>query len=172
MFKIYKYDKSYIELFQTERDKISQILDSVCLIEHIGSTAISGVDGKGVVDIMLVFNNLDDVKSAVNLLQENGYFLSADKIYRNGRIFMSTSGERESGPGDYHLHLVAKENEDYLNSILFRDYLIQHPISKQQYIDLKYKIFDEVAGNRSEYTKQKTEFISNVIMLGRSENKT
>jgi GrpB-like predicted nucleotidyltransferase (UPF0157 family) len=145
-------------------------LGEICLIEHIGSTAISGVDGKGVVDMMLVFENLEDIESAVNLLQEHNYFISADKIHRNGRIFMSTSGERESEPGDYHLHLVTKENEDYANAILFRDYLIQHPKSRQDYIDLKYKIFNEVTGNRPEYTKLKTEFMRNIIDLARADN--
>ena len=83
---------------------------------------------------------------------------------------MTSSGDRESGSGDIHLHLATKDNQDFLNAILFRDYLIRHPEARQSYIDLKYELYKKVAGNRSEYTKLKNRFIENIIALAQAEN--
>lgn len=169
MLQIHKYDPSYVTLFQIEREKIVRILGDTCLIEHIGSTAIPGVDGKGIIDILLIFNKTDEIMAASKLLRENGYFLSTNKINRDGRVFMASSGESESRPGDVHLHLVSKDN-NYQQTILFRDYLIHHPDIKRSYIDLKYELVNKVAGDRTKYTKSKSDFINKIVALSRSEN--
>src|ERR1035437_1320086 len=109
MLTLHKYNPKYVELFQKERAKLNILLNNTCLIDHIGSTAIPGVDGKGVIDIMLVFNNVADLESAVKLLENAKYFSSTDDIKRNGRIFMSSTGETESNEGDIHLHLLTKD---------------------------------------------------------------
>lgn len=170
MLQIHKYDPSYITLFQIERGKIARILGDACLIEHIGSTAIPGVDGKGIIDVLLIFNKTDEIMAAAKLLRENGYFLSTSKIDRDGRVFMTSSGESESRPGDIHLHLVSKDNNNYQQTILFRDYLIRHSETKQSYIDLKYELVNKVAGDRTKYTKSKSDFINKIVALSRSEN--
>lgn len=167
MLKIYKYSDSFPSLFEKEKEKLKKILGEICLIEHIGSTAIEGVDGKGVIDIMLVFEKQNNIESIIKLLQTNGYFLAHDNVNRNGRIFMSSSGNNESGFGDIHLHLTTKENDSYFNAILFRNYLIKNPKEKKEYIDLKYKLFESVEGNRKKYTKLKSDFIEKIINLAK-----
>lgn len=169
MLLIHNYSDSFVELFNTEKKKLKKILGNFCLIEHIGSTAIPKVDGKGIIDIMVVFENIKDIKSAVELLQNNGYILSDNKIERTGRIFMSTSGKKESCLGDVHLHITTKDNDSYLNAILFRDYLKKHPKRKKEYVDLKYQLFNKVNGNRTKYTELKSGFIKKIIDLAKKE---
>lgn len=170
MLNIYKYNDSFPILFKKEKEKLSRILGDICLIEHIGSTAIEGVDGKGVIDIMLIFRKSDDLESAIKLLQTNGYFLATDSKDRKGRIFMSSSGTKESNLGDIHLHLTTKDNDTYLNAILFRNYLRKHPKEKQEYIDLKYQLFKNVEGDRKKYTESKSGFIEKIIYLAKKES--
>lgn len=167
MLNIYKYSESFPSLFQKEKDKLKKILGDVCLIEHIGSTAIDGVDGKGVIDIMLIYEKQDDIEIIINLLQKNGYYLANDKADRKGRTFMSSGGTKESDFGDIHLHLTIKDNETYLNAILFRDYLIKHPKEKKEYINLKYQLLESVEGDRKKYTKSKSDFIEKIIDLAK-----
>lgn len=166
---LYKYSDSFSSLFENESIKLKKILGNICLIEHIGSTAIPGMDGKGIIDVMVIFEKLENIEPAIKLLQKNGYFLTDDKINRNERVFMSTTGIKESGFGDIHLHLTTKDNDAYLNAILFRDYLIKHPKEKKEYIDLKYKLFNEVNGDRPKYTKLKSDFIEKIIDLAKKE---
>jgi len=169
MFRIHEYDTSYPILFQKESQKLAEILKGTCLIEHIGSTAIPGVDGKGVIDIMLVFDKPDEIEPIIVSLQQHGYYFTDGGVDRRDKAFMSSSGERESGPGDIHLHLVSIDNQDYPRAILFRDYLIRHPKAKQSYVNLKYELYKKVAGNRSEYTKLKSSFIEKIIALAQDE---
>lgn len=169
MFHIYKYNDSFPFLFQNEKNNLKKILGNICLIEHIGSTAIPGMDGKGVIDIMLIFEKQSEIKVTIKLLQKNGYFLADDKIDRKNRIFMSSTGIKESSLGDIHLHLTTKDNDAYLNAVLFRDYLIKHPKAKKEYIDLKYQLFNKVVGNRPKYTELKSDFIKKIINLAKKE---
>ena len=164
---LYKYSDSFPSLFQKEKKKIKKILGDICLIEHIGSTAIRGVAGKGVIDIMLAFEKQDNIQTAVILLQENGYFLADDQVERKGRVFMSSSGTKESSFGDIHLHLTTKDNEAYLNAVLFRDFLKKHPKERKEYVDLKYQLFKSVANDRKKYTKSKSDFIEKIINLAK-----
>lgn len=167
MLCIYKYSEVFPSLFEKEKKKLEKILGKVCLIEHIGSTAIEGVDGKGIIDIMLVFEIQNDIESAVELLQKNGYFLSENNASRNGRIFMSSVKIGESDFGDIHLHLNTQDNNDFLNVILFRDYLRNHPKERQEYIDLKYQLFKSVEGDRKKYTGSKTDFVEKIVALAK-----
>lgn len=169
MLQIFKYDPSFGDVYIKEREKIASLLEGGHSINHIGSTAIHGMDGKGVIDIMVAFKTIAEIKSAV-LLLKNEYFIDSDKIERGDRIFM-TSSDVESKPGDIHMHLVLDTSDGYLNAILFRDYLIKHTDIKQAYADLKYKLLGEVNGDRAEYTKKKSSFIKEVIALAKNESK-
>lgn len=169
MLNIHEYDSRYANLFQAEKVKLNKVLNNTYLVEHIGSTAIPGVDGKGVIDIILVFQDKKGIESAVKLLCDAGYFLSADNENRNGRTFMSSTASKESGEGDIHLHLLTKDNNDYPQIILFRDYLIKHPDARRSYNDLKYELLKKVNGDRKEYTKLKDSFIKNIINLTKNE---
>lgn len=163
MLSLFKYKGSFATLFQKEKRGLKNILGNKCIIEHVGSTAIPGVDGKGIIDIMLVFDDIDKIGVAVELLRKKGYFLATDNKDRGGRVFMSLAGSRESTLGDIHLHLTTKDSKSFLNAMLFRDYLIDHPNERQKYVDLKYKISKRVSGNRIEYTKLKSKFIKRII---------
>lgn len=166
MLQIHQYDPSYANIFKRESEKIANILVGDYLIEHIGSTAIPGTDGKGVIDIMIAFNNIEEMISAILLLKKY-YYLSDDKIDRDTRIFM-TSSNKESGEGDAHLHLVLKGCDDFANAILFRDYLIHHQDAKKAYVDLKYDIQKHITSNRAEYTKHKVDFIHRILALAKN----
>lgn len=164
--KIHKYRSDAPRLFNSERKKLISILGKNCLIEHIGSTAIPGTDGKGVIDIMLGFNNFRQREKAVFLLKNQGYFLSSKSrksLRDQSRIFMSSAGEKESGPGDFHLHLVLKKGRVLAEAVAFRDYLTSHPKEKKQYAKLKYQLAKKVGKNRALYTKLKKDFINKSV---------
>ena len=163
---LYKYNPVYKRIFREESNKIANILGGNCLIEHIGSTAVPELDGKGVIDIMIAFKDTDEQEIAV-LLLENYYHTSDGGD--NGRIFMTSSGEKESQPGDIHLHLVLTDSENLNNAILFRNYLIQNPEAKRAYSDLKYKICQKVGDDRAEYTRLKSSFINEIIAKAKNQ---
>lgn len=162
MIYIYPYSVEYNKKFREEKTKLQGILGGECRIEHCGSTAIPGVLGKGVVDIMIGFDSWADVQKAIPLLQINGYILSYDKE-RKDRIFLSTAGEKESSFLDVHLHLINKNSAVFKNALLFRDYLKKNKQLRRQYNELKKQIIKTVKGDRRLYTKLKSNFIEKVL---------
>lgn len=172
MLILHKYTNSFSKMFLKEKHKLLKILGDKCIVEHIGSTAIPGVNGKGVIDIMLVFTNKKEINIAVKKLAKKGYCLSGNNKNRKGRAFMSSAGVRESALGDTHLHLITKDNDSYFNAVFFRDYLINHPREKQKYIDLKHQILRAVEGDRKKYTQMKKEFIKRTVKLAQINQKT
>ena len=161
MLEICPYDPHFVDIFRRELDKISSIIDFDCRIEHIGSTSIPGMVGKGVIDIMVAFNSKDELSNGVNLLK-NYYYLSEDNSGRNGRIFMRSS-KNESTAGDIHLHLLTKDNPDLFNVLLFRNFLINNPDDQKAYAELKYMLKQKVGDDRKKYTELKNDFIKNII---------
>lgn len=51
VFKPYK--ESFPELFDNEKKRIAALLGTDPVIEHIGSTAVPGLGGKGIIDIAI-----------------------------------------------------------------------------------------------------------------------
>ena len=45
------YNPIFPELFKNEKERMEKILGDNLKIEHIGSTAVMGLGGKGVIDI-------------------------------------------------------------------------------------------------------------------------
>lgn len=164
MISIYPHSAEYNKKFREEKAKLQGILGGKCRIEHFGSTAIPGVLGKGVVDIMIGFDSWADVQKAIPPLQINGYILSYDK-QRKDRIFLSTAGEEESSFLDIHLHLTNKTSAVFKNTLLFRDYLKKNKQLRGQYNELKKQIIKTVKSDRRLYTKLKSNFIKEVLNL-------
>lgn len=162
--KIYPPSNCLINRFQEEKARLTRLL-SGGKIEHFGSTAIPGVYGKGVIDIMVAFSTKQKIDDAIKILTKNGYLLlKGNQKTRGDRIFFSTSGKKESSKGDIHLHLVLKGSQDFKNALLFRDYLIKHPQWAKEYSDLKFKL-QKQSQNREQYTQMKKGFIDKVIAL-------
>ena len=66
------YSEIFPELFQKEKDRITVQLKPLCIIEHIGSTAIVGLGGKGIIDIGIATNK-EDMEIVSRHLQKLGY---------------------------------------------------------------------------------------------------
>ena len=123
-------------------------------ISHIGSTAISEIWAKDIVDILIEVSKdfgLEDI---------------AKKIEKNGFIRMSSDGNRISfncgytkdGFADkvFHVHLRYAGDHDEL---YFRDYLNEYPQIAKEYETMKLQLWKQFEHNRDAYTYAKTEFV-------------
>jgi GrpB-like predicted nucleotidyltransferase (UPF0157 family) len=163
MLKIYKSDNHYRKAFTNEKKWIKSILGNDYVVEHIGSTAVPGLDGKGVIDILIGVDNENQINDAAQILAKNGYFYGRGKSDDSGRVFMASS-ELDTTEGDLHLHLVLKTSNDFNDFIKFRDFLRQNPSEARKYSDLKYKMAERVGSDREEYKKQKSDFIEGILL--------
>lgn len=134
---VYKpYSKIFPNLFQKEKERIESSLVRVLAIEHVGSTAIPGLGGKGIIDIAIsVFK--EEMEHASSLLQKLGYefrstFSTPDRFY-----FMTYLKDLEEGSRRYHIHLTYPESKEWKELIGFRNYLRTHPEAVEEYANIK-----------------------------------
>lgn len=123
-------------------------------ISHIGSTAISGIWAKNIVDILIEISKDSDMENTAKVIEMNGF------------IRMSTEASRISFNREYtkkgfaekvfHIHLCYIGDNDEL---YFRDYLNEYPKAAKEYETLKLYLWRKFEHNRDAYTNAKTEFI-------------
>lgn len=161
--KIDKYDPKFPQIYQGEKERLTEILGSTNTdfeIEHIGSTAIPGLDSKGVVDIMIIledFSKKDRVLSALN----NSGLYHKETAGSKGRIFLSDA-PLDTNIVRFHYHIVAKGSEDHKKPIRFRDELIKYPDKAREYLKLKKELAQRAKSPR-DYLEGKNNFIKQVL---------
>lgn len=69
------------------------------------------------------------------------------------------------------LHIVEYGDKNWENQILFRDFINDHSNYREKYCSLKMELADKYKDDRATYTKEKTEFIVDVIQLAKQELK-
>lgn len=130
------YNENFPEFFDNEKKRIAALLESDAVIEHIGSTAVPGLGGKGIIDIAITVKK-ENLSKVSQQLQNLGYefrptFSTPDRLYFI--IYLPDPGE---GTRRYHIHLTYPENNEWKRLLGFRDYLRHHPQEVQEYAEMK-----------------------------------
>ena len=158
MVDVVPYDPAWPERASRAIAEVRAALDGVALeIEHIGSTAVPGLDAKPVIDLMLAVAELRLVAERADRLVAIG-FQPVESI--PGRLLFVR-------PGTHHLHVVTAPGWDTRNQRLLRDHLRGADEDRARYADLKHAL---AAGGLSpeEYTRAKTELIQEMTDRARA----
>lgn len=146
------YNQIFPELFQKEKKRISHHIKGQ--IEHIGSTAVPGLGGKGIIDIAIAVDK-KDMEEVSNQLQALGYqfrpkFSTPDRLY-----FIIYLPDPEEETRRYHIHLTYPENKEWEDFLNFRDGLRSNQKQMLEYAELKQKAASEAEGEGEKYRKMK-----------------
>jgi len=110
-------------------------------VEHIGSTAIPGLDAKPILDVAIFVRDTAEADHVREYLGKIGYESEGEKGIVGREAFRRTSAATpSSGPGpwmDHHLYLASEESEYAHDQRLFRDYLSSHSETARRYGILK-----------------------------------
>lgn len=163
------YDKTFPQLFEKERVKIAAAVKNNCVIEHIGSTAVDGLGGKGIIDIAIAVNK-SEMETVSKQLQELGYELRLAWSTPDRLFLRADLEDEQEGVRRYHIHLTYRASSDWKGLIGFRDYLREHPQEALEYAELKKKAAGEVNEEGSKYRKLKEPLIESIIAKIKKEN--
>lgn len=135
--------------------------DNLVDILHIGSTSVTGLVAKPIIDIIVVVKNsdlLDDVFSQAGYRYKGEYNIPMRKMY----------GKKEGY--EVYLHLYEAGNHEISLNIMFRDYLNAHADAREAYANLKKTILEKdkshsklVATGITTYNLKKNDFIKNIL---------
>ena len=161
----FEYNK---KLFNQEKAKLQKFLPSQTPIDHVGSTAIPNMIGKNIIDILVGASNEQQFEELFNSICQAGYFPSKNK---NVDYHFFASTEAETGNGDIHIHLAIIGTERYSDFLTLRNYLLNNPNEAYQYSNLKKQLLEVGVSNRSDYKKQKSEYVSALITRAKQDIK-
>ncbi len=130
-------------------------------LEHIGSTAVPGLDAKPIIDMALQIPSLKRLALWIGKLEKAGYTYMGE-YGLPGRHFFT-----RGTPVTHHLHLVARDCKHWERWLVFRDYLCARPAEAARYNEFKRTLAKKYARNRDAYTKAKTPFINRLLVAAR-----
>lgn len=152
------YDPKWPLLFQKEKNILQAILGNNCHeIYHIGSTSVTDLSAKPIIDILISVHNLKDIEKIIPDMQAVGYE-SRGEFGIPLRAFFTKGID----PRAYNVHIFEKGNSEVERHLIFRDWLRSHEDDKNTYENLKKELAHTFAQNSFEYQKGKTRLINSI----------
>jgi GrpB-like predicted nucleotidyltransferase (UPF0157 family) len=145
------YNPLFPHLFEQEKQRIAPHLPTAT-IEHIGSTAVPHLGGKGIIDIAIATPHLNP---ASQILQTLGYefrptFSTPTRLY-----LITFRPDPIETTRRYHIHLTHPSSQEWHDLIAFRDHLRTHPSAREEYAALKKQAAEMANGDGEQYRKLK-----------------
>jgi GrpB-like predicted nucleotidyltransferase (UPF0157 family) len=132
-------------------------------IEHVGSTAVPGCDGKSILDLMLLIpvGRLSEVCAVIDGM---GFqHQSGGKRHPDDRPMREGSFTFDGSVFQLHVHLIPESSAEVDRLRKFRDRLTANPELVVLYIEQKRRLIDAQISDRSTYTLGKKAFIESVL---------
>jgi len=158
----FEYDPDVVEAAKHLIGVIEEVAPWVHA-EHIGSTAIPGCAGKGVVDLMVLYpaGRLAATRDALDSLgfqrQRTGHAFPEERPMRIGAF------DHRGTIYQSHVHVIAMDSPEVLSLRRFRDVLRADSALRDAYEAKKREILKSGVRERADYTHAKGEFIRSVI---------
>ncbi len=156
---IANYDPAWPETFRTLSLRLSEALDPLARrIEHVGSTSVTGLAAKPIIDIDIVIPHEADLALATDRLAAIGYVYEGQKGIEGRHAFKP--------PNDlpkHHPYVCAEDNAELARHLAFRDHLRRSPDDVRAYADLKRALATRYGADRDGYTDAKAEFVEAIL---------
>lgn len=153
------YDESWPEEFEEYRKRFEEALGKTALrVDHVGSTSVSGLPSKPVIDIQISVDDLEDEDKYRPQIERLGWPMRARMPER--RFFRVASGRR-----DARIHVVEAGDSEARRNLLFPAYLRAYPERRDAYAELKRELARSFGDERIEYTERKSPFIEETLWL-------
>ena len=141
--------------------QLKELLGPIAVdIQHVGSTAISGIHAKPILDIAVAVGKLEEIQGLRTLLEHRQI------IYRGadqpGQLLF-VKGDFERDTRTHHIHVMQSDSEAWENYLNFRDYLNAVPEKAAVYSELKQKLVQDYAEDRAAYTAGKAELVTALL---------
>jgi len=154
--RLVPHDPEWADIYERSAAAIRDALRGTAVsIDHVGSTAIPGIESKPVIDILVLVESYDPEAAYRIPLESLGYMFGHREewhvFFEGDPIGMSTQ-----------VHVVEESAEDSRMMVTFRDYLRSHPGEARRYEQLKHTLADRYSDG-NEYADAKSEYVREVV---------
>lgn len=157
--EVLDHNDQWREMYRKESQQIKHIFGEELIdIYHIGSTSVTGLKAKPIIDIMPVVKDIKNVDSFNNQMIEIGYEPLGEFGMEGRRYFRKGKTKRT-----HQIHVFQIDNNKDINRHLaFRDYLRTHVKAANQYGNLKAKLAKSFPNDIESYMDGKDKFIKDL----------
>lgn len=159
--QVVAYCSGWSTLFEQEWRVLNQHIGHLVLdIQHVGSTAVPGLDAKPIIDIAVAADSSMEISQIQPLLCALGYLDRGDGGIDGEYLFV-----KESAPDvrTHHLHIVPTGSPLWSNYLRFRDVLRADVMLRSRYAALKKASQARFSQDRKAYTASKHAFIQDIL---------
>ena len=151
------HDLKWQQWFEEEAGFLRAVLGDTLPIDHIGSTAVSGMAALPCVDILIGIKSLGDVKTPPCKLTGLGYEYMRDVFVGGQRYY------RKRGARSFNLHLVEHGGAHWTSAIKLRDYLRQNSADRDAYSREKIRILNAGSWTLVRYLRQRANYLAQLL---------
>ena len=126
-------------------------------IQHVGSTAVTLIKAKPIIDIAVAVDDFDAVTPLIPAFEKEGWTKSRLHAVANDMLFVDDDETEDTRT--HHIHVVIYGSVQWRNYINLRDYLNACPEKARSYENLKIKMAEKYPDDRNAYTVGKEEFM-------------
>jgi GrpB-like predicted nucleotidyltransferase (UPF0157 family)/MOSC domain-containing protein YiiM len=139
-------------------DAISERLPSLT-VEHVGSSAVPGCAGKGVIDLMVVYER-GQLEAARRVLDELCFqHQSGSDVFPEDRPMRVGAFKYKGTSFRVHAHVIAADSPEVSELITFRDRLRNSPELLERYVARKRAIIGEGISDPLQYARAQASFV-------------
>jgi GrpB-like predicted nucleotidyltransferase (UPF0157 family) len=158
-----EYDPRAPQIAQLLKDAI-EAREPRIIVDHIGSTAVPGCRGKGVIDLAVTYleGDLEFAKAALETLGFQKQ--SGREPFPEARPMRKASVSALGGIFQVHAHVIDRNGAEHRELIGFRDALRHDPELRIAYENTKQQILAGGITDSLDYSKAKGSFITSVLV--------
>ena len=155
------YSPLWPATFEMEKRNLLRLLGEAVLVEHIGSTAVPGLGGHPIIDVMVGTPDLAIVERRIPDLVADGYRYAPEfeRAMPQRRYFTRVDG----APGRFQVSAVVLDSPFWKSRLAFRDTLRSDAALADKYWRLKQRLVARFPNDRAAYNDGKSEFIRSAI---------
>lgn len=150
-----KYDVKFKAQFRIEKKKLQKIIGQDAIIEHIGSTAVPGLGGKGIIDILISVPK-KELNKNLKILEKNGF--EYEKIGLDNERKLLRKYKKGSR---VHIHLTYLNSNIRRSFIVVRDTLRRSKLLREKYTKIKKEAIKNMKKGQK-YGDYKSEFLRSI----------
>jgi NAD-dependent deacetylase len=145
-------DPTWPGLAAEEAERVRDALGAVA-VEHIGSTSVSGLAAKPILDLLAGLDPLDVPPERIHAMEALGYE-ALGEYGLPGRIYFRAPNR--------HVHAVELGGDHWARHLAFRDYLRAHPHETAAYAAEKRRALEASGGDGDRYWAEKAPYVEAV----------
>lgn len=157
------YDDRWPVDFRQIEQRLRTGLGDGVVIEHVGSTSVTGLAAKPIIDLEVVVGSAEEICPTIEALAALGYLHRGDLGIAGREAFTAPSGLPY-----HHLYLVVAGSQPHRDHVDLRDYLRANPQAAERYAAVKLRLSPLLASDREAYTTSKAATVQALLAEARA----